>query len=94
MPFSSVCYFLELLVPLMSHVHHQIEPVIRSLVFLVQTLHKPISSVSDMLPILKQLNACATKTTSEFRVCIFLINVTLIYYDLLKLLRVSLLILF
>lgn len=68
MPFSSVCYFMEALIPLLSHMHHGMEPVVRSLVFLVQTLHKPISSVSDMIPILRQLNVLATKKTNEFRV--------------------------
>lgn len=67
MPFSSVCYFMEALIPLLNHMHHGIEPVIRSLIFLVQTLHKPISSVKDMMPILRQLNVLATKKTNEFR---------------------------
>jgi len=67
MPFSSVCYFMESLIPLLHHIHHEIEPVIRSLVFLVQTLHKPISSVKDMMPILKQLHLLATNRTNEFR---------------------------
>lgn len=49
--------------------HHGMEPVVRSLIFLVQTLHKPITSAKDMLPILRQLNVLATKRTNEFRVC-------------------------
>lgn len=69
-PFSSVCYFMESLIPLLNHMHHEIEPVVRSLVFLVQTLHKPLSSVKDMMPVLKQLNVLASKKTNEFRVCI------------------------
>lgn len=69
MPFSSICYFMQLLIPLLNHAHHDIEPVVRSLVFLVQTLHKPISSVKDMQPVLRQLHVLATKKTNEFRVC-------------------------
>lgn len=64
---------MESLIPLLNHMHHDIEPVVRSLVFLVQTLHKPISSVKDLTPILKQLNTLATKKINEFRVCIALI---------------------
>lgn len=70
MPFASVCYFMESLIPLLNHMHHGIEPVIRSLVFLVQTLHKPLSSVKDMMPVLRQLHVLATKKSNEFRVCI------------------------
>lgn len=70
MPFASVCYFMESLLPLLNHLHHEIEPVVRSLVFLVQTLHKPISTVKDLIPVLRQLHALATKKTNEFRVCI------------------------
>lgn len=68
-PFSSVCYFMESMIPLLHHMHHEMEPVIRSLNFLVQTLHKPLSSVKDMLPVLKQLHILATQKTNEFRVC-------------------------
>lgn len=62
---------MESLIPLLNHTHHEIESVVRSLVFLVQTLHKPLSSVKDMLPILRQLHLLATKKTDEFRVCNF-----------------------
>lgn len=48
--------------------HHDVETVVRSLIFLVQTLHKPISSVKDMMPILRKLNVQATKNTNEYRV--------------------------
>jgi hypothetical protein len=60
---------MEALIPLLNNMHHGIEPVVRSLIFLVQTLQKPISSVNDMMPILRQLNILATKKTNEFRVC-------------------------
>lgn len=69
-PFSSVCYFMKSLIPLLNHMHHEIEPVVRSLAFLIQTLHKPLSSIKDMMPILKQLNVLASKKTNEFRVCL------------------------
>ncbi|XP_050542858.1 WD repeat-containing protein 3 [Daktulosphaira vitifoliae] len=66
-PFSSVCYFMESLIPLLNNMHHEIEPVIRSLIFIVQTLHKPLTSAKDMLPILRQLNSLAFKRTNDFR---------------------------
>ncbi|XP_050431999.1 WD repeat-containing protein 3 [Adelges cooleyi] len=66
-PFDSICYFMELLVSLLGHTHHDIEAVVRSLIFLVQTLHKPLTSSKDMLPRLRNLNILANKRTSEFR---------------------------
>ncbi|KAL4152712.1 hypothetical protein QTP88_000545 [Uroleucon formosanum] len=58
MPFSSVCYFMEALIPLLNHMHHGIKPVVWSLIFLVQTLHKPISSdlVGENLHLLMFIN--------------------------------------
>lgn len=68
MPFSTICYFLELIIPLLNNMHHDVEIVVRSLIFLVQTLHKPISSAKDMMPILRKLNILATKRTNEYKV--------------------------
>lgn len=63
---------MEAIIPLLNHLYHEIEIVVRSMLFLVQVLHKPILSAKNIVPILIQLNSLTTKQTSTYRVCIII----------------------
>lgn len=70
LPFASICYFIELLTPLLSHTHHDVESVVRTFTFLTQKMHQPLLSAESLIPIFNQLYLLGSKRTGEFRVCI------------------------